>query len=300
MTKAMRTRHILCMLLTTAALSSCVRDEIEPCPPLQVNITVKDKNYFNVDKVELEERLPENLAFREYIPTLHYTLRDAATGEVVEEQGVFTVEGDGKTFPITFCDCIPHGKYILTVWGGLDDINPLADDRTSVAFHPESMEENDIYLTNDTLVYDAWNYDYTVDMERTKGKLVIQAANLPASIDRTDKSVNGLYGKVGSDFKYSDETRVYTETRWNAPVEIVTKTVLAPSVQKDGSVLDVNFYTAAGNDIPVFMPKKLNITMKRNELTVLRYVYDEGKGDFTIYILVNAAWQQVVDLDIQE
>ena len=90
MTKAMRTRHILCMLLTTAALSSCVRDEIEPCPPLQVNITVKDKNYFNVDKVELEERLPEDLAFREYIPTLHYTLRDAATGEVVEEPAIHT------------------------------------------------------------------------------------------------------------------------------------------------------------------------------------------------------------------
>ena len=98
----MKTRNILYMILAVAVLSSCVRDEIEPCPPLQVNITVKDKNYFNVDKVELEERLPEDLAFREYIPTLHYMLRDAATGEVVEEQGVFPVDGDGKTFPIPF------------------------------------------------------------------------------------------------------------------------------------------------------------------------------------------------------
>lgn len=296
----MKTRHILCILLTVAVLSSCVRDEIAPCPPLQVNITVRDKNYFNVDKVELEERLDDNLAFREYIPTLHYMLRDAATGKVVEEQGVFTVEGEGKTFPITFCDCIPHGKYILTVWGGLDGLDPLAADHTSVAFHPGNREGNDIYLTNDTLVYDAWNYAHTVDMERTKGKLVILATNLPAGISRTDKNIKGLHGKVDCDFKYSDETTVYTETPWNAPSEIVTKTVLAPSVKKDGSVLDVNFYTAAGNDTPVFMPKNVNITMKRNELTVLRYVYDEGKGDFTIYILVNAAWQQVVDLDIQE
>lgn len=296
----MKTRHILCILLTVAVFSSCVRDEIAPCPPLQVNITVKDKNYFNVDKVELEQRLDDNLAFREYIPTLHYMLCDAATGEVVEEQGVFTVEGDEKTFPITFCDCIPHGKYILTVWGGLDDINPLADDHTSVVFHPENREGNDIYLANDTLVYDAWNYDHTVDMERTKGKLVIQATNLPACISRTDKSVGGLYGKLDCNFKYSDETTVYTETPWNVPAEIVTKTVLAPSIKKDGSALNVNFYAATGNDTPVLMPQNVNITMKRNELTVLRYVYDEDKDDFTIYILVNAAWQQVVDLDIQE
>ena len=296
----MKTRHILCILLTVAVFSSCVRDEIAPCPPLQVNITVKDKNYFNVDKVELEQRLDDNLAFREYIPTLHYMLSDAATGEVVEEQGVFTVEGDEKTFPITFCDCIPHGKYILTVWGGLDDINPLADDHTSVVFHPENREGNDIYLANDTLVYDAWNYDHIVDMERTKGKLVIQATNLPACISRTDKSVGGLYGKLDCNFKYSDETTVYTETPWNVPAEIVTKTVLAPSIKKDGSALNVNFYAATGNDTPVLMPQNVNITMKRNELTVLRYVYDEDKDDFTIYILVNAAWQQVVDLDIQE
>lgn len=74
------------VLLTSHA---CVRDEIEPCPPLQVNIEVKDKNYFNVDKVELEEKLSEELAFRAYIPTLHYTLRDATTGKAVAEPGRF-------------------------------------------------------------------------------------------------------------------------------------------------------------------------------------------------------------------
>lgn len=296
--KAMKTRNILYMILTAAVLSSCVRDEIEPCPPLQVNITVKDKNYFNVDKVKLEERLPEDLAFREYIPTLHYMLRDAATGEVVEEQGVFPVEGDGKTFPITFCDCIPHGKYILTVWGGLDDISPLSDDRLSVGFHPENMEGHDIYLTNDTLVYDAWNYDYTVDMERTKGKLVIQAANLPGGIIQTEKSVSGLYGKLDSRFAYSGETSVHTEIPWDAPEEIVTKTVLSPSVRNDGSVLDLDFHGKTVKGTSTLLPKNVNITMKRNELTVLRYVYDDGTGDFTIYILVNDNWEVIHGMEI--
>ena len=34
--------------LSAILLSSCIRDEILPCPPLQVNIAVKDKNYFNI------------------------------------------------------------------------------------------------------------------------------------------------------------------------------------------------------------------------------------------------------------
>ena len=81
-----RMRIVSYFLFSLLVLSSCVRDDIQPCPPLQVHIVVKDKNYFNVDKVELEERKSEDLAFREYVPTLYYMLRDAATGEVVEEQ----------------------------------------------------------------------------------------------------------------------------------------------------------------------------------------------------------------------
>ena len=75
-------KSILLILLTVPALTSCIRDEIEDCPPLHVNIAVKDKNYFNVDKVDMEERRAEDLAFREYVPTLFYMLRDAKTGEV--------------------------------------------------------------------------------------------------------------------------------------------------------------------------------------------------------------------------
>ena len=160
------------------------------------------------------------------------------------------------------------------------------------------MEGHDIYLTNDTLVYDAWNYDYTVDMERTKGKLVIQAANLPDGIIQTEKSVCGLYGKLDSRFAYSGETSVHTEIPWDAPEEIVTKTVLSPSVRNDGSVLDVDFHGKTVKGASTFLPKNVNITMKRNELTVLRYVYDDGTGDFTIYILVNDNWEVIHGMEI--
>lgn len=95
-------KYIGYILLSALTLVSCVRDEILPCPPLQVNIAVKDKNYFNVDKVELEDRLPDDLPLRDYVPTLYYRLNrimEDGTSRMVEEKGVFQVEGDGKRIP---------------------------------------------------------------------------------------------------------------------------------------------------------------------------------------------------------
>lgn len=281
----------ICMLLVVSALTSCVRDEIEPCPPLQVNIAVKDKNYFNVDKVEQEKRLSDDLAFREYIPTLYYTLRDASTGKVVEEQGVFEVRGDARTFPITFCDCIPHGKYVLTVWGGLEDLKALSEDRTSVSFHPGKTEGRDVYMTNDTLVYDAWNNNHTVEMERTKGKLIVQTVNLTDEVTIMEENVSEVYGRVDTKFRYSEKASVYEwHTLEISAEENVTKTLLAPSIRKDGTVLRLGFYEDQTTEIPLMKPKDVNITMNRNELTVLKYVY-EGNNKFTIYILVNDNWE---------
>lgn len=285
------------LAFTLFGMSSCIRDEIHPCPPLQVNITVKDKNYFNVDKVEQEERLSDDLAFRTYVPTLYYMLRNAETGELVEEQGVFEVTGDEKTFPVTFCDCIPHGKYVLTVWGGLDDETPLGDDPLTAILHAEKGQGADFYLTNDTLVYDAYTYNHTVELERTKGKLIIQVENLPADVKYSDKTVDGLFQIVNSDFSYSEKTEVHALAEWDSQLEIVTKTILAPSVKEKGSKVNVNFYDHPERTKPTLTPKDVNITMKRNELTVLRYVYDKS-GDFTIYILMNDSWDIIYDMEI--
>ena len=81
---------------------------------------------------------------------------------------------------------------------------------------------------------------------------------------------------------------MHTEIPWDAPEEIVTKTVLSPSVRNDGSVLDVDFH---GKTVK-------GASTKRNELTVLRYVYDDGTGDFTIYILVNDNWEVIHGMEI--
>lgn len=285
-------KSILLILLTVPTLASCIRDEIEDCPPLHVNIAVKDKNYFNADKVDMEERRAEDLAFREYVPTLFYMLRDAKTGEVVEEQGVFEVKGDEPVVPITFCECLPHGKYILTVWGGTDDLTTLNEDRTSLTLHPENVEGNDVYLVNDTLVYDAYNYDYTMEMERTKGKLVVLAEGLPEGFGKMDFSVDNIFGKVNSNFIYSGQSSVDIKQDFSLAPLVKASACLAPSRTAKGSVLDVNFFKT--NDDPAhrtLSPDDVNISMERNTITMLKYVFEEDK--VTIYIKVNDGWEEV-------
>ena len=301
--KSTKIQQLACLtpLLVLLLLGSCVRDEVPPCPPLQVDIAVKDKNYFNVDKVELEERLSEELPLRDYVPTLYYRLSrvmEDGTGQMVVEKGVFTVEGEGTVHPVVFDESLPHGTYVITAWGGLQDLSPLNEDRTSIAFHPEHAEGDDIYFVNDTLVYDAWNYDYTAELERTKGKLIIQAVNLPAEVCFSDKTITNLYETLDAcTFRYSDQTEVKTLREWEPGSEVVTKTVLSPSASEKGSLLGVNFYDKEERVQPVFSPEKVKITMERNALTVLRYVYN-GAGDFTIYILVNDNWEEIHGMEI--
>lgn len=285
-------RNIAYILVSVVLLASCIREEIEPCPPLHVNLVVKDKNYFNVDKVDLEERLSDDLAFREYVPTLYYKLREASTGRVVVEKSLSEVTGNEKDYPVTFDDDLPHGTYILTVWGNLKDYTPLDTDRAAATLHPENAPGDDLYLTNDTLVYDAWNYNYTAELERTKGKLIIQVVDLPRKINYSDKTIESLFQSVGCSFNYTGKTSVHTQADWEAAAEIVTKTVLSPSIKEKGSRLNVNFYDNSERLVPTLIPDDVYITMRRNELTVLRYVYNDGKGDFNIYILVNDNWEQ--------
>lgn len=287
-------KSILLILLLVPALTSCIRDEIEDCPPLQVNIAVKDKNYFNVDKMDPENERPTDLAFREYVPTLFYMLRDAKTGEVMEEHGVFRVEGEAKTMTVDFCPCLPHGTYVLTVWGGMKDMTSLSEDRTALALHPEHAEGDDIYLVNDTLVYDAYHYDYTVEMERTKGKLIVEAEGLPQDIGQMTTDVDGLFGKVNSDFIYSGETHVSNTSAVTADQKVRMSSIMAPSVGSGASLVNVSFTkNDSASDMLLPKPADVNINMERNRITMLKYVFNPDADKFTIYIKVNDNWEEI-------
>lgn len=290
------------LLLPAMTFTSCIRDEIEDCPPLQINIAVKDKNYFNIDNVEAEQRKGYNLAFREYVPTLYYVLRDLNTGDVVEESGVFEVKGDKQILTIDLCPCIPHGRYVLTVWGGMSNLDAISEDGLSLDLNPNSTEGEDIYMTNDTILYDAWHNNHTVEMERTKGKLIIEKKweCLPEGINGSRKEINGVYDNVNNAFKYTGITDVLATHLWEPEHNIITKTVLSPSLKENGTKLHLDFINASDPSSPLLTPKDVKITMKRNELTVLRYVWDCEKQDFIIYALLNNSWTIISQMDIEE
>ncbi|MDE6246958.1 MAG: hypothetical protein K2M41_03840 [Muribaculaceae bacterium] len=281
-----------------AITSSCIRDEIPDCPPMQVKIVVKDKNYFNVDKVDLEDRVSESLPFKEYVPTLYWVLRDVASGEVVDSSnGLITVDGNADYVTPSICPCIPHGTYVLTVWGGLKDSSHLTENMDRLSFHPGNTPGEDVYLTNDTLIYDAWRNDHIVELERTKGKLIVEKVGVPSYIVKTEKNISGIYGDLHHhDFSYGGETSVRSLLDITDHSRTVSKTLLSPSTTKDGSNLNIQFLSKEGNaDIK---SGDVKINMHRNELTWVRYVWDPATGSFKIYIKINDSWELVNNMGI--
>ena len=143
------------------SFTSCVRENLDQCPPLRINIEVKDKNYFNVDQTAPEEKRDENQSFRSFVPSLSYRLsrlNDDGTQQVIVEEKGFGVEGDGLTYPVSFDPDMPFGKYVFTVWGGMKKRGELNLDKNELLLHPEHSQGDDVYQVCDTLVYDENHY----------------------------------------------------------------------------------------------------------------------------------------------
>lgn len=292
--------------------SSCIRDSIPPCLPLQVTLTVKDKNYFNIDdavKLGLMERKAENLPFRDYVSTLYYIVHDAE-GKVVAEQKNTLVDNDDQTQLITLPESLPYGKYTLTVWGNMKSDEPLGEDATTAEMEAVGAAANDIYLASATFDYRYGNEEHLLAMERTKGDLLIKAEGIPDNIDFSTKDIQDIYNFVDNGFQYSTLTDIHTELDWQEiRSEIKSETLMCPSPSYEGSTLSVMFIdkSAAGSQgraayYPTLEPQDVNITMGRNEITILKYVYvDEGgsgEGDFEIYLRVNDNWELLHGMEL--
>lgn len=301
-------RNISISIIAALAFSSCIRDDLDACPPLRVSIGVKDKNYSNVDMMHLDkdlgidERVSEDQPLGFYVPTLYWRLsrlRDDGTRELIKERGVFAVEGEEKTLSLDFGNELPFGRYVFTVWGGMGDLDEFNADRTEVKFHPDNAQGYDVYLASDTLDYDASHGSFESMLRRTKGKLIIYAEDLPRRVEYSGKTVDGLYGRVDTRFDYSDSTAVKTAQNRRGADNILTETFLTPSTSDYSSLLDINFYDDNRLDHPDIEPRDIHITMSRNELTVLKYVYNQKDNTFYIYQRVNDTWETVHDMIVE-
>lgn len=286
-------------------LTSCIRDKIYPCPPLKVMIAIEDKNYANIDFVEretgLDHRIDEDMPFRSYIQKLFYALYDLDTGEVVSIRHLHDVEGEAEMATAYLPEDLPFGRYGLVVWGNIQrEDGILADGRFGTYdLHQGHVEGYDVYMTADELLYDELHYDYVVSLKRLKGKLLIQAVNFPQEIGWSRKTVSGVTGNVDYELHYSEPETVVTYTEWTSrSSEFVSSTFLSPSVTSEGSTVDADLYDSPDMEVPAIQLRTVRAEMSRNEITVLRYVYNEETGNTSIYILLDDGWDAVHNLEM--
>lgn len=298
--------RIALALMLAAGLGACVREKLPDCPPLQVTLTVKDKNYFNIDdavKLGLAERKAEDLPFRDYVHALYYVVYDAE-GNVVVEQKNKEVTGDDQTQLISLPVSLPYGIYTVTVWGNMDSEVPLGDDPTTADLETEGAAANDIFLASGTFDYQYGKEAFSLALERTKGNLLIKAEGIPDNIDFSTKNVEDVFESVDAFFSYSGLTDIHTELEWEVRNEIQSQTLMCPSPSYEGTTLGVSFIDRsavaaqqAGSRAvatrPVLEPEDVHITMGRNEITILKYVYDTAEDGFNIFLRVNDRWEQI-------
>ncbi|WP_418794673.1 hypothetical protein [Phocaeicola coprophilus] len=284
-------------------LTSCIRDEIQLCPPLKVMIAIEDKNYANIDFVEretgLDHRIDENQPFRSYIQKLFYALYDLDTGEVVTVRHLHDVQGDAEMATAYLPEDLPFGHYGLVVWGNIQREDGILSDGSFGTYnlHLGHVEGYDVYMGADELLYDEFNYDYVVKLKRVKGKLLIQTVNFPSEISWSKKEVSGVTGNVDYEFHYSEPETVVTYTEWTRRTsEFVSSTFLAPSVTSTGSTIDADLYDSPEMQVPVIQLATVCAKVNRNEITVLRYVYHPETGGVSIYILLDDGWDVVHNL----
>ena len=299
--------YLLALLVMVPAMSSCIRDEIQECPPLRITLKVKDKNYFNVDAVVnkgLIDRKDENLPFREYISTLFYIVRDEA-GNTIEKRDLANVAGDEKEMVIQLPDELPYGKYSITVWGNIKSKAPLDENFSGADLEHDDASNQDVYMASAVLLYEMGSENHIVELERAKGLLIVQAENLPDFIDSSEKTVSNVYRYVAEGFKYDRLTDIYSRTEWNEKNNIVTYSLTGPSKGFESSSLKLQFLNSdcnaglGGDNICSLKPESIGITMIRNSITVVKYVYADN-NKFDIYVLVNDNWEEVHGLIIEE
>ena len=245
--------------LAMVLLCGCIRDELEPCPPLRLSLEVADKNYVNsaaAARLGYEEERPEDLPFREYVSDLAYRVSDLETGRVVAERTLSPVEGDAGSVEVPLPADLPYGSYVLTAWGNLGDTAAFDSDLASLGLHPGGAEGSDAYFTRDTLVYALDSERFSCGMRRLKGKLILATERMPEAYAFSEWKVSDIMSR------FSAEDRPSEGGNWIAPESVC-------------------------------------VTMSRNELTILRYEYDPCCCRFKIFILINDNWETLHIMDVE-
>lgn len=268
-------------------LSSCLFEDVSECPSgLLVTVSVKDKNYFNIDQFEALSKVDEKQPFTTFIHTLSYELNSLQTGQTIQKSILSPLSSSNATysFPI---DKLPEGSYVLTVWGN------LSTGQAPDELHPDRLESTDLYLASRRIEWTGSSATVSLELERTKGKLVLFCRNFPPTIRSTEEEIDPVYQRVSPFLVYSGQTQVEKKASFSA----LEEWMIAPSPEGDPSKLDVRFYTADPTRPALTLPP-LQVTIRRNELTAIRIDYNNSQKYWEIWCYIDSRWALVHHLDI--
>lgn len=297
-------RKSIILVCAAFVLASCIRDEIEPCPPLRVTLAIGDRNYDNIGEVVdagFDVRRGDDEPFSSFVTTLTYVVRNIDTREVVAERQLHDVTGDALGVAVEgLAADLPFGNYAVTAWGNIQPDDALSSDCDvqTLPLHQGEAEGGDVYMACDTLAFTAERGDFTVNLHRVKGKLIVDVVNLPAEVSWSDKTITGIAGSVDTRFGYAGTASVKTLGEWQMASSVTTSTLVAPAVAGDAATVDINFYDDASRTTPTCEPELLRLPLDRNHITVVRMDYDAELGAFTAFVLVDSKWEDIHDLEL--
>lgn len=278
-----------CMVVLLGGVSSCIHKDFSDCPAdkYMVKVSVKDKNYANINSFPQLAAMAEDSPFRVFAVTIYYTLSDAATGNLVKESAVESVSGNDTAYFITFED-IPEGEYTLTVWSNVTTDYPAG------ILHQEGKEHTDIYMATRMLKFDYSYQTAEVALERTKGELLLLCKNFPPVVTGIGQSITNVYQKVDANFNYSGSTRVDKKGEFQPALT----TLLAPSAE-GRSKLKLSFYTDDAQKSLFLELPEMDLTVKRNEISAIAVDFKEPDGIYEVWTFINGQWTMTHRLDIE-
>ena len=283
-------KTIISLLLLITCFSSCIKDDTSDCPdPARITVEIKDKNYDNIGEVEKEIPVPEDLPMLSYIDGMSVWWRLLGSAE---SHSAIVALSRLEMQHILDTDPMAAGTNEILVIG--NELIPAETYNTASMrreLHPGNSEYADIYMGSADMQVPV-TVDETIPMYRTKGKLLLEIENLPATVSRIVVNASGVYETVGKGLSYEGTTDV--SKSFPVSSENNYDMLLAPSLADEGTALTVELYDDNNNKVVL---SGMNITMTRNEITLARLEYQSNEWSFSLFL--NGDWAYIDHLTIQ-
>lgn len=283
----MRITIYIAFAAALSLMTACIDDDDENCvKDFVVDIGVADKNYTNTAQFPQWPAEDENQPFGHFENTLYYKVTDTKSGITIQQSDVMNINTMEATYKLTLKD-LPIGEYTLTVWGN------LTSDVSAGILHPNNKEHTDIYVGTIDFC-NKCNSASTMQLQRTKGKLLIFCTNFPDSITRMHQSLTGIFGQVDGTLNYSETASVEKESQ---PLAVNTLAV-APALAEKSAKLKLSFYDADGTS-PLLSVPPMELNIHRNELTAVNVDYNQASSAWDIWIYLDGEWTLIHHLYIK-